>query len=100
MRTRQEYIDLLKAHETELRERFGVQSMRLFGSVARNEHHEGSDVDIFVEMPPRFLQACATADFLEDLLGCHVDLIRNHKNLSEFFIKQIEQDGINIYPAA
>ncbi|WP_233546595.1 MULTISPECIES: nucleotidyltransferase domain-containing protein [Prevotellaceae] len=28
--------------------------MRLFGSVARNEHHEGRDVDIYVEMPPKF----------------------------------------------
>lgn len=98
MKTRKEYIDTLRAHETDLRNRFGVRSMRLFGSVARNEHKEGSDVDLFVEMPPKFFQACAAADYLEDLLGCHVDLVRNHKNLSDFFLKQIERDGINVYP--
>jgi len=35
--------------------RFGVRSMQLFGSVARNEQHDGSDVDICVDMPPKTL---------------------------------------------
>ena len=53
MRTRQEYVDIIKSHADELRSRFGITSLLLFGSVARNEHHEGSDVDLFVTMPPK-----------------------------------------------
>jgi predicted nucleotidyltransferase len=39
MRTSKEYIELLKEHVPELQERFGITSMRLFGSVARGDHH-------------------------------------------------------------
>ena len=100
MRTREEYIGLLVAHAEELQTRFGITSMRLFGSVARGDHHEGSDVDIFVTMPPKFFNYIEAAQYLEQLLGCHVDLINDHKNLRPFFKKQIEQDGINIFTAA
>lgn len=100
MKTRQDYIDIIRSHGSELRDRFGVQSMTLFGSVARNEHHEGSDIDVFVDMPPKFLIACAAADYLEDLLGCKVDLVRNHKHLSPFFLNQIKRDGVIVFPTA
>lgn len=100
MKTRQEYIKILSEHITELAEKFGVRSLILFGSVARNEHHEGSDVDVFVDMPPKFFQACAAADYLEGILGCKVDLVRDSKNISEFFRKQVMSDGIQIFPAA
>ena len=100
MRTAQEYIDLIRAHSTELRERFGITSMRLFGSVARGQHHEGSDIDLFVMMPPKFYNHILAAQYLEDLLGCPVDLIQDHKNLRPFFKEQIEKDGIDIFTAA
>lgn len=100
MKTTSEYIDLIKAHAEELQTKFGITSMRLFGSVARGEHHEGSDVDIFVTMPSKFFNYIEAAQFLEQLLGCHVDLINDHKHLRPFFKQQIEQDGITIFTAA
>lgn len=100
MRTTQEYIDLIKAHAAELQEQFGITSMRLFGSVARGEHHEGSDIDLFVVMPPKFYNHILAAQYLESLLGCSVDLVQDHRNLRPFFREQIERDGINIFTAA
>lgn len=100
MRTTEEYIKIITEHVEELRTRFGITSMRLFGSVARGEHHEGSDIDIFVTMPPKFFIYIEAIEYLEQLLGCRVDLIRDHKNLRPFFRNQIEQDGINIFTAA
>lgn len=100
MRTAQEYIDLIRAHSAELREQFGITSMRVFGSVARGQHREGSDIDLFVVMPPKFFDLILAAQYLEDLLGCPVDLIRDHKNLRPFFREQIEKDGIDIFTAA
>ena len=35
MKTRQECIEILKAHESELKDKFGISYMRIFGSVAR-----------------------------------------------------------------
>ena len=54
MKTREEYIAPITSHAEELQNTFGITSLRLFGSVARNQHHDGSDVDIYVEMPPSF----------------------------------------------
>ena len=100
MKTTSEYIDLIKAHANDLQTKFGITSLRLFGSVARGEHPEGCDVDIFVTMPPKFFNYIEAALYLEQLLGCRVDLISDHKQLRPFFKQQIEQDGITIFTAA
>ncbi len=100
MKSRKEIIDLLKANASELYSRFGITSMRLFGSVASGTNREDSDVDLLVEMPASFHHACDAADYLESLLGCSVDLIRNHGHLQPSFLKMIEKYGIDIYSAA
>jgi len=97
MKSTQEYISTLKEHAPILRERYGVQSMSLFGSVARGEQHEDSDVDILVDMPPTLRAVGGANDYLESILGCRVDMIRDHKRLTPFFRKQIARDGITIF---
>ena len=100
MRTRQEYIDILKNHANELRDNYGISHMKLFGSVAKNEHHQGSDVDLFVVMPPKAYSLCAAADYLESILGTNVDLIRKHSNMRPFLLNQINKYGIDIFGQA
>jgi len=100
MKSRQEYIKILKEHSPELISKYGITYMRIFGSVAREQHHEGSDVDVFVVMPPDAYNLCAAADFLEELLGCSVDLIRKHSNMRPFFLNQIQKYGVDVYGAA
>ena len=68
MKTREEYIALITSHAEELQNTFGITSLRLFGSVARNQHHDGSDVDIYVEMPPKFFLVVRLKAYLEELL--------------------------------
>ena len=77
-------------------EDYDVRSLRLFGSVARNEQKETSDVDVFVEMAPDLFQIIGLKEFLENLLGCSVDVVRKHRNNDIFLLKQIEKDGIDI----
>ena len=57
-------------------ERFGVQSLALFGSVARDEATAKSDVDLLVEFnrPVGYFGLFALQDYLEQLLGCPVDI--------------------------
>ena len=97
MKTTQEYIALLKQHAPILRDRYGMTSMSLFGSVARGDQHNESDVDVLVSMPPSLRGVGGANDYLESILGCHVDMVRNHKNLTPFFRKQVERDGITIF---
>ena len=47
---RETVLSLLKKHKTELAKRYGVTKLGIFGSVARNDALERSDVDVVVEM--------------------------------------------------
>lgn len=97
MRTTDEYIAMLKECNEELRLKFGVTSLCLFGSVARNEQHEGSDVDVCVDMQPNLFQHVALKRYLEKYLGVPVDVIRRHRNMNPFLKSQIEKDGIFVF---
>lgn len=82
MKTRGEYIHLLQSCSDLLRRQFGVRSLRLFGSVARGEEKETSDVDVCVDMAPDLYLFVELGMYLEELLGCHVDVVREHRNMN------------------
>lgn len=96
MCTRNECIDILKEATPYIQKNFGVESLCLFGSVARGENRIDSDVDLLVEMPPRIFQISALKEYLESLLHTSVDLIRRHPHLSQKFINHISRDAITI----
>lgn len=50
MRTKQEYIEIIDWYSPILRQKFGIRSLCIFGSVARNEQKTDSDIDICVDM--------------------------------------------------
>ena len=97
MCTRQQCFDRLEKAAPYIRQEFGVTSLCVFGSMARGDNHEGSDVDVFVEMPPKAFKMIALKDYLEELLGTAVDLVRRHCNLSPFFLNEIQRDGITVF---
>lgn len=96
--TREDCIDILTTCSHTLQDEYGILSMRLFGSMARDEQTNDSDVDVFVETrtPNPFLLMEAR-DFLEASTGRPVDIIRNHRNLNPRLKKRIERDGITIF---
>ena len=74
---RQDVLDRLSASAGEMRSRFGVLRLRIFGSVARDEAGAQSDVDVLVSFdgPATFDRYFGLKFFLEDLLGAQVDLV-------------------------
>ena len=69
-------IEILRSHESEIRKRFYVKRIGVFGSFARGEQKDTSDVDILVEFEkPTFDNFMNLAFFLEDLFQRKVDLI-------------------------
>lgn len=74
--SRKEVLSTLRTHQDALHERFGVARLALFGSVARDEAGQHSDVDLLVEFdrPIGLFQFMELQSCLEDLLGCGVDL--------------------------
>lgn len=96
MKTKNEYIELIENQEDELRKDFGIRSLRLFGSVSRDEQVEGSDVDVCVEMEPQAYLMVRLKRFLERLLGCSVDVVRMHKHMNPYLLQEINRDGIYV----
>ncbi len=69
-------ISILHTLKPYLHERWGVTELAVFGSVARGEAGIESDVDILFDYDrPLGLGLVALADFLEEKLGCDVDLL-------------------------
>ncbi|MBI5031204.1 MAG: nucleotidyltransferase family protein [Chloroflexi bacterium] len=72
---RDEVLNILREHKPQVHQ-FGVKTLAVFGSVARDEARPDSDVDILVEFdpPPTFERYMDLKFYLEELLGCRVDL--------------------------
>lgn len=73
---REEALAILSSHRAALKEDFGVKSLAIFGSVARDEARADSDVDILVEFDQRvgLFEFSRLQRHLGDLLGHPVDL--------------------------
>lgn len=95
MRTVQDYISIIRANGSKITGEFGIKTLRIFGSVSRNEQTEKSDLDVCVETetPNPFLLA-DFKEYLQNLFKCSVDVVRFHKNMNPFFKSRIERDGI------
>lgn len=74
---RSEAIDLLARSKPILADRYGVTHLALFGSTARDSATRGSDVDVLVAFdgPATSARYFGVQFYLEDLLGCTVDLV-------------------------
>ncbi len=77
MTTAREINNTLRCHLGDLRQRYGIKRIGLFGSYARGEQHPESDIDLLVEFvrPIGFIQFMRLEGQLEVLLGGKVDLV-------------------------
>ncbi|MFA5078571.1 MAG: nucleotidyltransferase family protein [Methanolinea sp.] len=78
-----------------LAERYGVKNIHIFGSVARHEARDESDIDFLVEFPPNstLITHAAFQRELSVLLGCPVDVASFH-GLNERVRHTVAQDAI------
>lgn len=92
-----EVLKILAQHKPELVRRFGVTDLALFGSTARDEAGEGSDIDLLVEFDGRSTakRYFGVQFYLEDLLECTIDLVQ--KDIVRPELKPyIERDLIHV----
>jgi uncharacterized protein len=94
---KQAVLAQLHSHIGEIRQRFSVKAMSLFGSVARGEGTDASDVDVLVTFvgSPTFDGFMDLKFYLEDLLGTKVDLVTD-KALRAEVRKAIQGELVNV----
>ena len=93
MPSRDEALRLLSEHKRTLSERFGVLDVALFGSAARDEATEDSDVDVLAwfDADAEKRRPYEAQSYLEDVFGCKVDLV-DDRNLRTEFRPYVEED--------
>lgn len=76
MKSKEEVLQILKEAKPELARRYGLRRLALFGSYARGDQREDSDVDILVEVDPSIgLEFVDLADHLEELVGVRAEVV-------------------------
>jgi predicted nucleotidyltransferase len=76
MKTLDQIRKVLREHKGEFTERFKVSKLGIFGSYARGDHGEESDLDVIVEFTqPVGFEFIHLANRLEELVGVKVDLL-------------------------
>ena len=93
--TRQRLLEIMTDRLPEMVRLFEVLHLRLFGSAARDELRDESDIDVLVEFnePATYSRYMGLKFYLEDLLGRRVDLVTT-KGLRKEFRPTVEQEAI------
>lgn len=97
MKTTTEIVEVLRDFKIRSAEKYGITTFALFGSAARGEQKEGSDIDICVKLhKPNLFRIMDIQEELEQLFHTKVDVITLHENMRTLFRRNIEQDAIYI----
>jgi len=98
--TREQIIIKIRSALPDIRRKFAVRDLYLFGSIARGDDRPESDVDILVIFQPAARVTLFTLGglnvFLEDLLGRPVDIVEDHPGLRPTFRAAIEEDKLRV----
>ena len=94
----EDVVEILREFKRTSAEKYGIEQLALFGSVARGEQTEESDIDVCVK-PSRAIDYFTLQDIKEDLeklFHLKVDLLTLHENMRRLFRQNIERDAIYI----
>lgn len=88
MKSISEIIGILHDYKESSSQKYGIKRMGIFGSVARDEQREDSDLDVFIEVqhPDPYILGDIQED-LEHLTGYKIDLLRLRDNLNKLLIQ-------------
>jgi len=94
---REEVLRILGLHKDELASRYGVTRLGIFGSMARDEAAEASDVDVVIEMQkPDLFYMVHIKETLEEALHCPVDIVHYRKRMNSFLKKRINEEAVYV----
>lgn len=88
-------LELLTQFKNDFAEQFGILRIGLFGSTARDEASNQSDVDIVVETKtPDMFAIVHAKNRLEELFHTHVDVVRYRESMNPYLKQNIEKEAV------
>lgn len=95
MNTTNDYLQKLRTYKAAKASVYGISRIGIFGSVARGEHTEGSDIDVCVDLlHPSLYYMVHIKEELQQLFGCSVDIIRIRPEMDALLKRDIMKEGI------
>ena len=92
-----EVLAILSNHKPRFSEQYGVTDLGVFGSVARDEAHPDSDMDIVIRMrEPKLFFMVHIKDALEEVFQRPVDIIQYRETMNPFLKKRIDRDAVYV----
>ncbi len=91
-------VNEIKEKTIPIAKEYGISRMFLFGSYARGEANDDSDVDLYIDKGRlrSLIQYFSFINALEDTLNCHVDVVTTGiKDIK--FLDNIKKDGVLLY---
>jgi predicted nucleotidyltransferase len=93
--TKNYILNFLENHKLELKEKFGLIKIGLFGSYAKGTANEESDIDLYAEFETnKFKNIASLWNYLEEQLEKKIDLFYSHKNMRFALKESIENEVI------
>lgn len=97
MKSTPEILMLLKQYKPLAQSKYGLTKLGVFGSVARGQQTENSDVDVCYEgKAPSLMTLDVIQSDLEKLFGSKVDMVRVRDNMNVLLKQRIQRDGIYV----
>jgi predicted nucleotidyltransferase len=94
---RDEVLAVLRQHKAEFAARYGVTGLGIFGSVARDEAREESDVDVVITMrQPKLFFMVHIKDALEEALHRPVDIVDYRETMNQFLKQRIDREAVYV----
>jgi len=95
--TRNEILQSLSDFQQEKQDEYHIRKIGIFGSAARGQLREDSDVDVVVELDePDLLILVGIKQDLEEELQRSVDIVRLRDAMNAFLKQRIEQEAIYV----
>ncbi len=90
-------IEILRQYKREFGEQYGILDIGFFGSVARDEAGEASNVDIVVHIvKPNLFMLVGIKDELAERLLRPVDIVTYRENMNKFLKKRIDGEAVYV----
>ena len=90
-------LEILRRCKGELATHYGITTLGIFGSVARGEATEDSDVDVVVQMrKPNLFTLVHVKEDLEEALHQHVDIVHYRERMNAFLKQRIDREAIYV----
>lgn len=96
MKNRDQILNILRSSKEDLKNKYPISFLGLFGSYSRNEQNKESDIDILVDFNGKIgIEFIDLAEELETILGMRVDLV-SKRGIKKEYLAIIEKELVNV----